>query len=265
MTQPDHRAALPRRGHPDLTDRTCLVTGASKGIGAAAARHLAASGARVVLGARDFAACTAGAEQIRATGGTALAVRLDVSDDASVEAAVRAAEDRFGSLDLAFNNAGTQGPSAPLHEQDPAEVARILDVNLLGVFRCLRHEVPAMLRAGGGVLLNTASVGGTVAAPGIGPYCASKHAVIGLSRSAAADYARQGIRVNVLAPGSVRTDILTGWLDDPAALEQMAEVTPQGRIAEPVELALMVCWLLSDASSFMTGSVVTADGGYTAL
>ncbi len=265
MSHPDPDSPLPRRGHPDLTGRTCLVTGASKGIGAAAARHLAASGARVVLGARDVDACAAVAVEITAAGGVALAVALDVSDDASVEAAVRSAEDRFGSLDLAFNNAGTQGPSAPLHEQDPAEVARILDVNLLGVFRCLRHEVPAMLRAGGGVVLNTASVGGTVAAPGIGPYCASKHAVVGLSRSAAADYARQGIRVNVLAPGSVRTDILSGWLDDPAALEQMAEMTPQGRIAEPAELAGLVSWLLSDASSFMTGAVVTADGGYTAL
>jgi len=255
----------PAAGHPDLTGRVCLVTGASRGIGAAAARHLAASGAAVLLGARDLAACTELARDIAGSGSTASAVALDVSDDDSVAAAVATAEERYGALHLAFNNAGTQGPSLPVHLQDPDEVLRILDVNLLGVYRCLRHEVPAMLRAGGGAVLNTASVGGTVAAPGIGPYCASKHGVIGLSRAAAADYARSGIRVNVLAPGSVRTDILTGWLTDDGALEQMAEATPQGRIAEPDEIAPVVSWMLSSASSFMTGSVVTADGGYTAL
>lgn len=252
-------------GHPDLSGRVCLVTGASQGIGAAAARYLASSGASVVLGARNVAASSAVVDDIVAEGGVASAVHLDVADDASVAAAVVHAERTYGALHLAFNNAGTQGPSRPLHEQDPAEVSRILDVNLLGVFRCLRHQVPAMLRASGGVIVNTSSVGGIVAAPGIGPYCASKHAVIGLSRSAAADYARQGIRINVLAPGSVRTDILTGWLKDDSRLDAMAEGTPQGRIAEPEEMAPVVAWMLSDASSFMTGSVVTADGGYTAL
>lgn len=255
----------PRPGHPDLTGRVCLVTGASQCIGAATARYLAASGAAVVLGARNLQGCESVAAEIIAAGGSAEAVRLDACDDASVEAAVRRTEDSFGALHLAFNNAGTQGPSSPLHEQDPAEVARILDVNVLGVYRAMRHQIPAMLRAGGGVVVNTASVGGIVAAPGIGPYCASKHAVIGLSKSAAADYARSGIRVNVLAPGSVRTDILTGWLTEDGALEQMAEGTPQGRIAEPEEMAPIVGWMLSNASSFMTGSVVTADGGYTAL
>lgn len=254
-----------RSGHPDLSGRVCLVAGASQGIGAAAARYLAASGASVVLGARNAAASTAVATEIAADGGVASVVRLDVADDGSVAAAVAYTEQTYGALHLAFNNAGTQGPSLPLHEQDPAEVSRILDVNLMGVYRCLRHQIPAMLRAGGGVVVNTSSVGGVVAAPGIGPYCASKHAVIGLSRSAAADYARQGIRINVLAPGSVRTDILTGWLKDDSQLDAMAEGTPQGRIAEPEEMAPIVGWMLSEASSFMTGSVVTADGGYTAL
>jgi NAD(P)-dependent dehydrogenase (short-subunit alcohol dehydrogenase family) len=152
-----------------------------------------------------------------------------------------------------------------IHQQNPAEVARILDVNLLGVYRAMRHEIPAMLRTGSGVVVNTASVGGIVAAPGIGPYCARKHGVIGLSKSAAADYARLGIRVNVLAPGAVRTEILTGWLKDDAKIAAIAEETPQGRVAEPEEIAPVVAWLLSDASAFMTGSVVTADGGYTAL
>jgi NAD(P)-dependent dehydrogenase (short-subunit alcohol dehydrogenase family) len=256
---------VPRPGHPDLTDRVVLVTGASQGIGEAAARHLAASGAVVVLGARSTAACAAIAEDLRGQGLRASAVHLDVTDDASVASAVEHCEREHGGLHAAFNNAGTQGPSLPLHQQDPAEVARIMDVNFLGIVRCLRHEVPALLRSGGGAVLNTASVGGVIAAPGIGPYCASKHAVVGLSRSAAADYARSGIRINVLAPGSVRTEILTGWLSDDAQLAAMAEGTPQGRIAEASEIGPIVSWMLSDASSFMTGSVVTADGGYTAL
>lgn len=255
----------PTRGHPDLTGRVCLVTGASQGIGAATGRYLGASGASVVLGARNLEASRAVRDEIVAAGGLASAVHLDVCDDSSVAEAVAHAEREHGGLHLAFNNAGTQGPSLPLHEQDPEEMARILDVNLMGVFRCLRHQVPAMLRAGAGVIVNTSSVGGTVAAPGIGPYCASKHAVIGLSRSAAADYARSGIRVNVLAPGSVRTEILTGWLSDDAQLAAMVDSTPQGRVAEAEEIAPVVGWMLSDASSFMTGSVVTVDGGYTAL
>ncbi|MHB8246758.1 MAG: SDR family NAD(P)-dependent oxidoreductase [Acidimicrobiales bacterium] len=252
-------------GHPNLSGKVCLITGASQGIGAASARYLAECGASVVLAARNLSSSAAIADEIVARGGSAIAVFVDVADDNAVAAAVDTAVQTFGALDLAFNNAGTQGPSLPLHEQDPAELMRILDVNLFGVYRAMRHEIPAMLRAGGGVIVNTASVGGVVAAPGIGAYCASKHAVVGLSKSAAADYARSGIRINVLAPGSVRTDILTGWLKEKGQLDQIAELTPQGRIAEPEEIAPVVAWMLSDASVFMTGSVVTADGGYTAV
>lgn len=264
MIAPAAGPRVPRTGHPDLSGRVCLIVGASRGIGAAAAQHLARSGARLVLGSRDTAACRALAATLTSRGAQAVAVHLDVAHDDSVAAAVAEAESRFGGLDAAFNNAGVQGPSLPLHEQRPEDVQRIIDVNLMGLYRCMRHEIPAMLRGGGGVVLNTASVGGTVAAPGIGPYCASKHAVIGISRSAALDYGRSGIRINVLAPGSVLTDILTGWLEGEEALAAMAAGTPQGRIAQPEEIAAVVGWLLSDASSFMTGSVVTADGGYTA-
>lgn len=255
----------PDTGHPDLSHKVCLITGASRGIGAAAARYIAAAGATVILGARKVDSSQRVVEQIVSAGGTAEAIMLDVADDDCVAAVVGHIESTYGALHLAFNNAGTQGPAAPIHQQDPAEVARILDVNLLGVYRAMRHEIPAMLRTGSGVIVNTASVGGIVAASGIGPYCASKHGVIGLSKSAAADYARFGIRVNVLAPGAVRTEILTSWLKDEAKIAAIAEETPQGRVAEPEEIAPVVAWLLSDASSFMTGSVVTADGGYTAL
>lgn len=252
-------------GHPDLRSKVVLVTGASRGIGAAAARHLGRCGATVILAARRQAAAAEVADRITGEGGSAEALALDVTDDGAVAEVVSTIEKRYDALHLAFNNAGTQGPAVALHEQDPVETARIIDTNLMGVYRCMRHQIPAMLRAGGGVVLNTSSVGGSVAAPGIGPYCASKHAVIGLSKSAALDYARLGVRVNVLSPGAVKTDILTGWLTDEEQLEAMAEGTPQGVIAEPEDLAPLVGWLLSDATSFMTGAVVTADGGYTAM
>lgn len=254
---------VPNMGFADLRDRICLVTGASRGIGAAAAAHLAKCGATVVLAARDVALVTENAEKIVADGGQAFPFGLDIASDDSVRRCVEWVERELGALHLAFNNAGVQTDPLPLHEVDAAEAERVIDINLLGTLRCLRHEIPAMLRAGGGVILNTASVGGLVAAPGIGSYCASKHGIIGLSKSVALDYARQGIRVNVLAPGAVRTQILTGWLQDPADLAAMADAAPQGRIAEPEEIAPIVGWLLSDASTFMTGAVVTADGGYT--
>ena len=254
---------FPKLGHADLRDRICLVTGASRGIGAAAAEHVADCGATVVLAARDFELVTENARLISEKGGKAVPFRLDIASDDSVRECVEWIENEFGALHLAFNNAGVQADPLPLHEVAIEDVERVIDVNLLGTIRCLRHEIPAMLRAGGGVILNTASVGGLIAAPGIGVYCASKHGVIGISRSAALDYARQGIRVNVLAPGSVRTRMLTDWLSDEAELAAMTDAAPQGRLAEPEEIARIVGWLLSDASTFMTGAVVTADGGYT--
>lgn len=254
---------FPKLGHADLRDRVCLVTGASRGIGAAAAEHLANCGATVVLAARDVDLVTENAKRIDDNGGTAHPFQLDIADDDSVRQCVEWIESKLGALHLAFNNAGVQANPLPIHEVDAKEAERVIDINLLGTIRCLRHEVPAMLRAGGGVILNTASVGGLVAAPGIGAYCASKHGIIGISKSAALDYAREGIRINVLAPGAVRTQILTGWLSDEAELAAMAEAAPQGRIAEPEEISPIVGWLLSDASAFMTGAVVTADGGYT--
>ncbi|MCZ9881696.1 SDR family NAD(P)-dependent oxidoreductase [Arthrobacter sp. B2a2-09] len=258
-------STLPHIGHPDLSDKVCLVTGAGGGIGASASLYLADCGATVILADRNLAATSVIAKQIVERGRAASAILLDVTVDSDVAAAVESIERKYGALHLAFNNAGVDGPAVLLHEQDPNEVNRILDVNFFGVYRSMRHEIPAMLRAGGGVILNTASVGGIIAAPGIGPYCASKHAVIGLTKSAAADYGRLGIRVNALAPGAVRTNLLTDWLNEEGALEKMAEMTPQGRIAEPEEMAAIVGWMLSDASLFMTGSVVTADGGFTAV
>lgn len=258
-----HEGLDPRAQRTDLAGRTCLVLGASRGIGAATARLLADAGAAVVLGSRDVDACRAIADTVVDAGGQAVAVPVDVRDEAQVSAAVAIAEERFGALHLAFNNAGVQAAPAPLHEVDPDEAQRVLDVNLFGVYRALRQEVPALLRAGGGAIVNTASVGAVVAAAGIGPYCASKHGVVGLTRSAALDYARSGIRVNAVAPGAVRTDVLTTWLSDAAELEALALATPQGRIAEPDEIAHLVVWLLSDRASFVTGAVMVADGGYT--
>ncbi|MFK0004843.1 SDR family NAD(P)-dependent oxidoreductase [Paenarthrobacter sp. NPDC090522] len=256
---------LPLIGHPDLSAKVCLVTGAGAGIGASAAQYLADCGATVILADRDLASSVAVAERIVDRGGEASAILLDVTVDSEVGDAVERIEREYGGLHLAFNNAGVNGPALMLHEQDPKEVDRIFGVNFFGVYYSMRHQIPAMLRAGGGAIVNTASVGGIIGAQGISSYCASKHAVVGLTKSAAADYGRLGVRVNALAPGSVRTTLLTDWLDDESAVEKMNEVTPQGRIAEPDEMAGIVGWMLSDASSFMTGSVVTADGGFTAV
>lgn len=247
-----------------LEGQVALIVGSSRGIGAAAAHALAGAGAKVVLASVDVAGAGRVASAIAADGGEAVAVPIDVGDDATVAAAVEECIRRFGRLDAAVNNAGIQGPAAPLHEQPPEQWERIVDTNLGGVYRCMRHELRVMVEQRSGSIINTASVGGVVAAPGIGPYCASKHGVIGLTRSAALDYGPIGIRINAIAPGAVDTDIFNGWMESDADREAMAARHPLGRIADPGEIAGAVLWLASAAASYVTGSVVTIDGGYTA-
>jgi NAD(P)-dependent dehydrogenase (short-subunit alcohol dehydrogenase family) len=168
----------------------------------------------------------------------------------------------YGGLDVAFNNAGIQGPAAPVAEQADEDFDRIVNVNLKGIWRSMRAELPALLERGGGAIVNTASVGGLVVAPGISPYCASKHGVIGLSRSAALDYA-PNIRINVVAPGAIDTAMFNDWMTDPAARAHMVGLHPLGRVGNAEEVATMVAFLCSDAASYMTGAVVPVDGGYT--
>jgi A-factor type gamma-butyrolactone 1'-reductase (1S-forming) len=246
----------------DLSGRVALVVGASVGIGAATARTLASLGAAVVLASRDQEAIERTAEEISAKGGKADAIRADVQDDRAIDAAVDRACQRFGGLDIAVNNAGVQGPARPLAEQEESDFDRLIDVNLKGIWRSMRAELPAILKRGSGAVVNVASVGGLIAAPGISPYCASKHGVIGLSKAAALDYAPT-VRINVVAPGAVDTAMFNDWMSDPQAREHMISLHPLGRVGQPIEIAQTIAWLCSDAASYLTGVVVPVDGGYT--
>ncbi|MDH6136281.1 NAD(P)-dependent dehydrogenase (short-subunit alcohol dehydrogenase family) [Kitasatospora sp. MAA4] len=247
-----------------LADRIALVTGASSGIGAAAARVFAKEGATVVLIARREAELAALVEEIEAAGGQAAYLVGDVSKPQDAARAVDFTVERFGRLDAAFNNAGIGGDQTPMHLMGDDVYDAIMDTNVRGVWNCLRHEIRAMLETGtGGAIVNNASVGGLVAIPAAAPYIASKHAVVGLTRAAAAEYARQGIRVNAVAPGTTRSEITVDWFARNPGLEEMVHgMTPQGRTAAPEEIAEAAAWLCSDRSSFVTGVAMPVDGGF---
>lgn len=244
--------------------KAVLVTGAATGIGRAAAIAFAREGGRVMIGDVD-----ARAEETLAAihegGGTADFVRADVADEASVDALVAACVDRFGGLDVAFNNAGILCTPHLLHDMPLQEYDRTMAVNARGVFLAMRAELRHMLAAGGGAIVNTASVGGVIANPSMAPYVASKHAVVGLTRSAAIEYARAGIRVNAICPGFVKTPMTAHWQADPAFLDAFFAASPIGRAAEPEEIAGTVLHLCSADASFTNGSIVIVDGGQTAI
>jgi NAD(P)-dependent dehydrogenase (short-subunit alcohol dehydrogenase family) len=246
----------------DLGGKVALVIGASSGIGAATARLLAALGASVVLASRDMEAIRGTAAEINADGGQAAAIRVDVAADGDAEAAVALAVKLYAGLDVAVNNAGVQGPARPLAEQRDDDFHRIIDINLSGVWRAMRAELPAILERGRGAVVNIASVGGLVGAPGISPYCASKHGVIGLTKSAALDYAPH-VRINVVAPGAIGTAMFNDWMADDTARERMIAQHPLGRVGAASEVAATIAWLCSEAASYMTGAVIPVDGGYT--
>lgn len=249
---------------PLLAGKVAIITGASRGIGAVAARAFAEAGAAVVLAARDEDALSAVAEQINAGGGRALVVPTDVGDPGAVERLVKATTDAFGRLDAAFNNAaGGRHPPAPLADVAIDDFDSVIRVTLRGVFLCMKYELPAMLASGGGAIVNMSSTAGLRGVPGIGAYVASKHGVIGLTKSVALDYAEQGIRVNAVAPGPIRTDRIAGLI---AALPEekrapMVRPTPMQRGGRPEEVAAAVVWLCSDQASFITGATIPIDGG----
>ncbi|MER6194851.1 glucose 1-dehydrogenase [Streptomyces cyaneofuscatus] len=246
-----------------LSGKVVLITGASSGIGAATARVCVREGAAVVLVARREDRLAALAAEIEGGGGRAVSVTADVTVPQEAAGAVEFAVSEFGRLDAAFNNAGTGGDRTPLHEMSDATYDGIMDTNVRGVFNCLRAEIAAMLVTGGGTIVNNSSVGGLVAIPAAAPYVASKHAVVGLTRAAADEYARQGIRVNAVAPGTTRSEITADWFGRNPGMEELANsMTPQGRTAEPEEIGAAVAWLLSDRCPFLTGAVVPVDGGF---
>ena len=245
-----------------FSGRVALVTGAGSGIGEAIARLLASNGLSVVVS--DVSADNAQrvAKLISADGGQAVANVADVARINDVEAAVACAVDMFGGLHFAVNNAGISGDQSPVGELDPAAWSRVIDINLNGVFYGLRHQIPAILRSGGGAIVNVSSILGVVGDAGNPAYVAAKHAVTGLSRSAALAYAAKGVRVNSIHPGYVRAPILD-FLDE-SALQEAVGLHPIGRLGTPDEIAHAVAFLLSEGSSFFAGTQLIADGGYTA-
>ncbi|MFF2808815.1 SDR family oxidoreductase [Streptomyces sp. NPDC058000] len=249
-----------------LRGKVALVTGASSGIGEAAAKALAAQGASVVLAARRRKELDRVAGEIADTGGNAVAVRADVTVDEEVAAAVRAAEDHFGGLDIAFNNAGAMGTMGRVAEQSPTVWADDVSTVLTSVFLSMRHEIRAMERRGGGTIVNNASQLGLVGfGAGISAYVAGKHGVIGLSKAAALEYAPQNIRVNALALATVDTPMYRSSVGGSTEMERMfIGLHPLGRIASPQEAASAVAYLAGDEAGFFTGSVLVMDGGWTA-
>lgn len=249
-----------------FTDKVALVTGAAAGIGSSTAEMFAQHGARVVVSDVNTQEGEATVAAIQQAGGDAVFVACDVSQGSQVEQLVAATLAAYGRLDFAFNNAGIEVEQSKLADGDESTFDRIMDVNVKGVWHCMRHEIPAMLAAGGGVIVNTASVAGLGAAPKMSIYSASKHAVIGLTKSAAVEYAKKGIRVNAICPAVIDTDMFRrAAATDPRKAEYAAAMHPVGRIGEASEIATAVMYLCSAGAGFTTGVALPLDGGATAI
>lgn len=247
-----------------LTGKVMIVTGASSGIGKAAALLLGSRGAKVVLGALPNSGGEAVAASISAAGGDARFVAMDVSRVADCQALVAQALSAYGRLDGALNNAATFAMGKMLADEDEATWDRLMAVNLKGVFLCMREEINAMLKTGGGAIVNTSSIAGLVGERTMAIYSATKHGIIGLTKTAALEYAPRGIRINALAPGGTRTGMFESVKDTPGFMDMVNGLHPIGRVAEPQEIAEAAVFLLSPAASFMTGSTLVVDGGLTA-
>ncbi|CDY75647.1 3-oxoacyl-[acyl-carrier protein] reductase [Caballeronia glathei] len=247
-----------------LCGKVALVTGGNAGIGKETAHLFAREGAKVVVAARREAEGEQVVSDIRSAGGEAIFVRTDVTRAEDCANAVELAVQTFGKIDVAFNNAGVLAFGKTVAEVDEAEWDHVLDVNLKGVFLSMKYVIPAMLKAGGGSIINMSSVGGLVGSPlGIAAYHASKHGVLGLTKAAALEYAPQKIRVNAVCPGASTSEMTDTWFAGSSLREAFIERHPLGRLGEPGDSARATLFLASDASSFITGAALPVDGGYS--
>ncbi|UJQ93825.1 SDR family NAD(P)-dependent oxidoreductase [Mariluticola halotolerans] len=246
-----------------FTNKTAIVTGGGSGIGETVSLELAASGANVIVADMDTSGADKVVKTIRQKGGNAESFEIDVTDASACEAMVAFAIKTYGGLHLAVNNAGIGGPAAPIGEYPVDGWEKVISVNLNGVFNCVRYQIPAMLEAGGGAIVNMASILGTVGFANSSAYTAAKHGVVGMTKAAALEYAARNIRINAVGPGFIDTPLLSANLDQ-AALDGLASLHPVGRIGTPEEVSALTCFLLSDRASFINGSYHRVDGAYTA-
>ena len=251
-----------------LENKVALITGGSSGIGRATGQVFVREGAKVALADLDAERGAETARMIEDAGGEALFVPMDVTSEPSIESGVAQVVQRFGRIDILFNNAGVLGreSSVKLHELTMKEYDRMMDVNLRGVVFVAKHVIREMLKSGGGTIVNTASISGIIGMPSQGVYAATKAAVAMLTKQLAVDYAASNIRVNAVAPGVIRTPMTEGMRpEDPDSMfESVSQRTPIGRVGMPPDIAEAVLYLASDAASFVTGTILTVDGGYTA-
>jgi NAD(P)-dependent dehydrogenase (short-subunit alcohol dehydrogenase family) len=247
---------------PDrFTDKIAFVTGAAGGIGRATAVAFATEGADVAVLDRTEEALAQTAEAIRAAGRRVLTMGCDVSKPDEVDAAVARVVETFGRIDCSFNNAGVENKAHPVAEIDLDEWDRVNDINLRGTFVCMKHELAQMLRQGGGAIVNTSSGAGIRGVAGGAAYAASKHAIIGLTRSAALDYATKNIRVNAVLPGNIATEMMDRFTG--GDIQKAIDLEPVGRLGKPEEIAEAVLWMCSDLGGFVTGAAISVDGGWS--